>query len=92
VFYTFILQSKQVSKSRLHITDRELEILKLVAYEYSNQEIAAHLDIAVGTVETHRRSLFHKLGAKNMAGMIKRAFDKGLLIPSYILLSLGAHF
>jgi len=45
-----------MSIDELKITDRELQILKLISDEYSTKDIASHLGIAVGTVETHRRS------------------------------------
>ena len=61
------------------LTIRELEILKLIAEEYSNKEIAKELGIKIGTVEAHRKSLFYKMKAKNMAGLIHRAYQKGIL-------------
>ena len=63
----------------IRITKRELEVLQLVAEEYSNKDIAEKLSVTVGTVETHRKHLFYKLGARNMAGLIKRAFDQRIL-------------
>ncbi len=61
------------------ITPREIEILQLIAQEYSNKEIADFLDISIGTVESHRKSLFYKLDVKNMAGLIHKAYQLGLL-------------
>ena len=58
---------------------RETEIVRLIAREYSNKEIARALYITVGTVETHRRNIFQKMGAKNMAGLIHRAYQCGIL-------------
>ena len=58
---------------------RETEIVRLIAREYSNKEIARVLYITVGTVETHRRNIFQKMGAKNMAGLIHRAYQLGIL-------------
>ena len=58
---------------------REIEIVRLIAREYSNKEIARVLYITVGTVETHRRNIFQKMGAKNMAGLIHRAYQLGIL-------------
>ena len=58
---------------------REIEIVRLIAREYSNKEIARVLYITVGTVETHRRNIFQKMGAKNMAGLIHRAYQCGIL-------------
>ncbi len=63
----------------INITKRELEVLRLIADEFTNKEISSHLGISVGSVETHRRNLFNKFAARNMAGLIKRAFDSGVL-------------
>jgi len=51
------------------LSEREEELLKLVAEEYSNREIAATLNIATGTVETHKKNIMMKLGVKNNVGL-----------------------
>ncbi|MDW3197620.1 MAG: response regulator transcription factor [Cytophagales bacterium] len=61
------------------LTDRETEVLKLIAEEYSNPEIAEKLFISIRTVDTHRRNLLEKLQAKNTAGLVKHALKMGLL-------------
>jgi DNA-binding NarL/FixJ family response regulator len=61
------------------ISPREIEVLKLIAQEFSNSEIAEKLFISIRTVDTHRRNLLEKLGAKNTAGLVKFAIQKGLL-------------
>lgn len=61
------------------LTDREIEVLKLIADEYSNPEIAEILFISIRTVDTHRRNLLDKLGVKNTAGLVKYAIKHGLL-------------
>ena len=60
------------SKSRL--TKRELEILKMIALEMTNDEIAKGLFISKRTVDTHRQNLLNKLHVKNTAGLIKAAY------------------
>ncbi len=50
------------------LTERETEILKLIAEEHSNAEIANKLFISIRTVDTHRRNLLEKLQAKNTRG------------------------
>jgi DNA-binding NarL/FixJ family response regulator len=62
--------SKEPSE-KSSLTERELEILELVAAELTNKEIAALLFISPRTVETHRRNLIHKLKVKNTAGLMK---------------------
>lgn len=64
---------------RVKLTRRELEILKLIAEEYSNPEIAAQLYISIRTVDTHRRNLLDKLQAKNTAGLVKYAMKHGII-------------
>ncbi len=66
-------------KDNLPLTDRETEILKLIAQEYSNPEIADQLFISIRTVDTHRRNLLEKLGVKNTAGLVKYAMNNGIL-------------
>ena len=61
------------------LSSRETEIVRLIAREFSNKEISRTLHISVGTVETHRRNIFQKMGAKNMAGLIHRAYQCGIL-------------
>lgn len=61
------------------LTKREKEILESIAKEMSTKDIAAHLFISEKTVEAHRSNLMMKLDAKNAAGLIRRAFETGLL-------------
>lgn len=61
------------------LTRREEEVLKLIAEEYSNQEIAAALFISLRTVETHRLNLTQKLAVKNTAGLVKEALKRGII-------------
>jgi DNA-binding NarL/FixJ family response regulator len=61
------------------LTKREREILKLIAEEYSNQQIADKLFVSLRTVEAHRFNLTEKLGIKNIAGLTKEAQKRGLL-------------
>ena len=61
------------------LTKREVEILALVAREFSNQEIADKLFISVRTVQTHRINLTQKLGVHNTAGLVNEAYKRGLI-------------
>jgi len=61
------------------LTPRELEILKLIAEEKSNQEIANSLFISIRTVDTHRRNLLEKLQVKNTAGLVRYAIQQGIV-------------
>lgn len=58
---------------------REKEVLELIVAEQTTQEIAEKLFISINTVETHRNHLLQKLGAKNLAGLVRIALEKGLV-------------
>lgn len=61
------------------LTAREVEVLALIAKEYTNQEIADRLFISPHTVVTHRRNLLQKFNAKNTAGLVNQASRYGML-------------
>ncbi len=61
------------------LTDREREILKLIAKEYTNKNIAEELFISERTVETHRKNIFRKTGTNNLVGLIKYAYANNLI-------------
>jgi DNA-binding NarL/FixJ family response regulator len=76
-----ILQGLSDKKSTevIMLTERELEIMKLLAREYTNDKIADALHISYRTVETHRKNIMQKTKAHNLAGLLKYAYGKGLL-------------
>lgn len=61
------------------LTEREVEILKLIALEHSNSDIADMLFISPKTVETHRKNLMRKIEVKNSLGVYKFAVKHKLL-------------
>ena len=61
------------------LSEREKEVLRLIAQEYSNGEIADKLFISIRTVDTHRRNLLEKLQVKNTVGLVKYAIEKGII-------------
>ena len=60
------------------LTDREKQILRLIAAENTNKEIAQQLYISERTVETHRKNIFRKAGTNNLVGLIKFAIANTL--------------
>lgn len=60
------------------LTQREKQILRLIAQGQANKNIASKLKISIRTVETHRSRLIHKLGIKTPAGLVKYAINKGI--------------
>ncbi len=61
------------SPKKIAITQRELEVLKLIAQEFSGTQIAEKLFISPTTVETHRKHLMQKLGVQTTIGLVKYA-------------------
>lgn len=61
------------------ISNREQEVLRLIAFENTSKEIAVQLYISYHTADSHRKNLMEKLEVKNTAGLIRRAFELGLL-------------
>ena len=62
----------------IKLTDRELEVLKLIVEEFTTQEIADALYISTRTVDAHRRNLLQKTGARNLAGLVRYALEHGI--------------
>jgi DNA-binding NarL/FixJ family response regulator len=61
------------------LTDREREILQLIAEGKTNKEIATTLNLSLKTVETHRSNLMRKLKVKEVTGLVQYAIRKGLI-------------
>lgn len=76
--YSFLVK-KVSTQEKNTLTVREIEIVNLIALELTTNEIARRLEISVNTVENHRKSIFKKLGVKNVAGMIREVGKLGYL-------------
>ena len=61
------------------LSDREREVLRLLALGHTNQEIAKELFISVRTAETHRAHIMQKLGLASRAELVRYAMAQGLL-------------
>jgi len=61
------------------LSEREREILQLIAEGNGNKEVAGHLFLSVHTVETHRKNIVEKLGVHGAAELILYAVRKGLV-------------
>jgi len=61
------------------LSKREVEIIKLITQEFSNEEIAAHLEISRRTVETHRKNIFKKTKVKSIVGLVMLAVKSKLI-------------
>jgi DNA-binding NarL/FixJ family response regulator len=74
-------KKKNMEKSTylVELTEREIDVLKLIVQEFTTAEIAEKLFISTHTVETHRKNLISKLNVRNIAGLVKYAMQNGLV-------------
>ncbi|MCP3928870.1 MAG: response regulator transcription factor [Bacteroidetes bacterium] len=66
-------------KAKNRLTEREVQILQLIAQSFTNKEIGKKLYISEYTVQTHRRNLKRKLKADNTADLVRFAYDNQLI-------------
>jgi two-component system nitrate/nitrite response regulator NarL len=62
-----------------HLTNREIEIIRLIECEHSNRKIADMLFISERTVETHRKNIFRKTGTQSIVGLLKYAYEHKII-------------
>ncbi len=74
--------SSPSGERKTDITDREAEVLRLVAWGYSNKEIAAQIAVSVKTVEAHKANAMRKLDIGNRTDIVRYAILKGWLQDS----------
>lgn len=72
-------RSKPTVTDTSGLSKRELVVLKMIAQEMNNEEIAKKLNLAKRTIDSHRQTLIHKLNVKNTAGLVKAAIRLKLL-------------
>jgi DNA-binding NarL/FixJ family response regulator len=76
----FLAKSGRKSQATgVSLSDRESEVLRLIAAGYSNKEIAAQLELSVKTVEVHKANAARKLGLKGRIDIVKYALLQGWL-------------
>ncbi|MDZ4750874.1 MAG: response regulator transcription factor [Flavobacteriales bacterium] len=71
----------------VNISEREMEVIKLIAQGYTNQEIADKLFLSHHTVNTHRKNIMSKLGVNNTAAIVMYAVKTELVSPNHFLFS-----
>ncbi|MBK8352220.1 MAG: response regulator transcription factor [Saprospirales bacterium] len=77
-----VKSSKEKDKKpseKISLSEREIEILKLIAQEHNNAQIGDILFISERTVETHRKNMMRKMNFKTMIGLVKYAMDNKLI-------------
>ena len=78
--YMRFLQQRNLQDSYDVLTDREKEVLQLLAEGKSNKEVAAILDVSINTVDTHRTHLMQKLNLHNTAEIVLYAVRKKIIV------------
>ncbi|MEO1061503.1 MAG: response regulator transcription factor [Actinomycetota bacterium] len=81
VFRTTVFPQRVEEAEVEVLTERELDVLRLMARGASNHEIADQLFLATTTVKTHVGAIFAKLGVRDRAAAIVHAFDAGIVTP-----------
>jgi two-component system response regulator NreC len=74
------LQDRGLTDSYHLLTDREKEVLQLLAEGRANKEVATLLELSLSTVETHRGNLMQKLNLHNTAEVVLYAVRKGIIV------------
>ncbi len=72
-------QKAQKETGNVKLTERETQVLRHIAQEFTTAEIADKLCISPHTVESHRKNLISKLGVRSAAGLVKYAVQMGLV-------------
>ena len=76
-----VVANPAASNASDFLTDREREILQLVAESHSTKEIAVKLGISIKTVDNHRTNLMRKLNLHDVASLTRYALEIGLIEP-----------
>lgn len=68
------------AKNAIELTEREIEVIRLITSEFSSKEIAEKLCISPRTVDTHRQNIMEKIGVRSVVGIIKYAFEHRIVL------------
>jgi two-component system, NarL family, response regulator NreC len=79
--YVRLMRERRVQDSFELLTERERQVLQLLAEGKSNKEAAGVLELSPYTIETHRENLMQKLGLHNTAEIVLYAVRKGIIMP-----------
>lgn len=72
-------EEEREAEAQFELTEREYEVLRLVAKGYGNKAVARELSISLSTVKTHLRHIFRKLGVEDRAHLIIKAIKEGII-------------
>lgn len=74
-----LMKSFKRSQEDIKLTDREVEIIRLIEKEMTTKEIADTLFISERTVETHRKNILHKTNTQTVVGLLKYAYERKII-------------
>lgn len=74
-----LLTKMKTGKEITALTDREIEVIKLISKEYTAKEIASKLSVSLRTVDNYRERILQKIGARNTVGMVMYAVKHNLI-------------
>jgi DNA-binding NarL/FixJ family response regulator len=76
-------QVRSFANIPIDLTDREIEVLRLICKEHTNSEMAEVLNLSPRTIDGHRNNLLAKVGCKNTAGLVLFAVNNGIYDSNY---------
>lgn len=79
VTMALIKPKKEVTQTKVDLTSREKEVLRLICEGFSNKEIGEEMFISHRTVDTHRTKMMKKIGVSNVAGLVRFALQNKLI-------------
>lgn len=74
-----LMKSFKRSQDEIKLTDREVEIIRMIEKEMSSKMIAETLFISERTVETHRKNILHKTNTQTVVGLLKYAYERKII-------------
>ncbi len=77
----------KVNCDPIRLSDREIEIVRLVAEGYAAKQVADQLCLSIHTVNTHRKNIMAKLNVNNTAGLVMYAIRENIIAPNKFLFS-----
>ena len=74
-----LMKSFKRSQEEVKLTDREIEIIRMIEKDMTTREIAETLFISERTVETHRKNILHKTNTQSVVGLLKYAYERKII-------------
>jgi two-component system nitrate/nitrite response regulator NarL len=74
-----LMKSFKRSQEEVRLTDREIEIIRMIEKEFGNKQIADLLFISERTVETHRKNILRKTKSQSIVGLLKYAYERKII-------------